>query len=503
MNPNRTLPLLIAMLIMIGIQGVSAQRDSIPEPQIDSMFLKIGDYRYYSLGFEKRSTYYKKKEQLCFYLIRPEDKTNLRDSLDIQLLNLEKKLNLNYYKFKELDSLKNIEIGILTAGAIQDSIPETKNESELDLFDYDRMIGSLEIVIKEDSLEFKKTKLAFDSISKIVLIENSLDTLYCFNEIKREEQNPIKYPDYKGLNIKYIIDFANLNAGKVKAFRNRWTKKNKTSLLLSQNAFKNWNSGGNNSISTIIRGQFERDYFFEFIRWENDLKFGIGFNQEKNEPIRKTEDMVEFDSIFGYRTNLKSNWYYSSSLQFRTQFANGYNYPNTEAPISKFMAPAYFLLGVGASYSSTNKKIKYYISPLTNKTTFVLDQTLANSGSFGVQEATYDADGNILTLGKRNRTEIGILLQGSNEMTLFKNVKMKNELRLYSDYINNFGNIDVDWSCNIDFLVNKNMKANFGMRWIYDDDIDTFTTDSEGNEINEGPKLQIKQLLGLGLTYSF
>jgi len=38
---------------------------------------------------------------------------------------------------------------------------------------------------------------------------------------------------------------------------------------------------------------------------------------------------------------------------------------------------------------------------------------------------------------------------------------------------------------------------------IYDDDIDTFDTTEDGVIINKGPKLQIKQLVGLGLVYDF
>ena len=55
----------------------------------------------------------------------------------------------------------------------------------------------------------------------------------------------------------------------------------------------------------------------------------------------------------------------------------------------------------------------------------------------------------------------------------------------------------------IDFTVNNFIKANFGTRFIYDDDIDAFDINDAGEEVNVGPKLQIKQLLGVGLIYSF
>ena len=74
-------------------------------------------------------------------------------------------------------------------------------------------------------------------------------------------------------------------------------------------------------------------------------------------------------------------------------------------------------------------------------------------------------------------------------------------IRLYSDYLNNFGNIDLEWEIKFDFKVNKYVSAIFGSHLRYDDDIKTELIRNEiTNEIIvvEGPKLQWKQLLGVG-----
>jgi hypothetical protein len=96
-----------------------------------------------------------------------------------------------------------------------------------------------------------------------------------------------------------------------------------------------------------------------------------------------------------------------------------------------------------------------------------------------------------------------MLIRAKNELEVVKNIRMTNELSLYSDYVNKFGNVDVNWNLRVDFIVNKYVKANFGLSMIYDDDIDTFDTTEDGVIINKGPKLQIKQLVGLGLVYDF
>ena len=83
---------------------------------------------------------------------------------------------------------------------------------------------------------------------------------------------------------------------------------------------------------------------------------------------------------------------------------------------------------------------------------------------------------------------------------VWKNITMENRLSLYSDYINNFGNIDVEWRLQFDLVVNKYVRANIGMHLIYDDDIKT-TEEINGVKVPKGPKVQLKQVLGVGLVY--
>ena len=51
-------------------------------------------------------------------------------------------------------------------------------------------------------------------------------------------------------------------------------------------------------------------------------------------------------------------------------------------------------------------------------------------------------------------------------------------------------------------MVNQYVKANIGTRILYDDDIKN-KTEIDGVEVNEGPKTQLKQVLGVGITYAF
>lgn len=79
---------------------------------------------------------------------------------------------------------------------------------------------------------------------------------------------------------------------------------------------------------------------------------------------------------------------------------------------------------------------------------------------------------------------------------------LDNRLTLYTDYLNSFGNVDVNWQFTLDMTVNQYVKANIGANVIYDDDIKA-TEERDGEVVTVGPKLQLKQMLGVGLSYTF
>ncbi|MBL4939436.1 MAG: DUF3078 domain-containing protein [Lutibacter sp.] len=283
-----------------------------------------------------------------------------------------------------------------------------------------------------------------------------------------------------------------------------WKNTNNVKLIFTQNSFVNWNAGGNNSMSGILKIYLTKNLKNKHLVWENELKTNYGLNKEAERELRKTEDLFELNSTFGYRKNPNSNWYNSAKFNFKTQFTNGYNYPNTENPISKFFAPAYLFVGVGSEYYSKKVNLKLYLSPLTNKTTFVFNQTLANEGSFGVSPAIYDELGNLISEGENLKMEFGTLIIGEWETQVMENIKMANKLILYSDYLNNYGNIDVNWELNFDLTINKYVTANIGTHIIFDDDVKHKEDINNDGELDIlGPKIQIKQLLGIGLNYTF
>ncbi|QSS97340.1 DUF3078 domain-containing protein [Psychroflexus sp. ALD_RP9] len=297
----------------------------------------------------------------------------------------------------------------------------------------------------------------------------------------------------------YVHEFKAIDLIRIIGPTSYWAKSNKFTFDLSEVAFVNWNAGGSNSISGLFGTHFKRLFVRNALKWNNELRMRYGVNQQEGQELRKTDDDLEFISTFGYRVSEKSNWYYSGKFSFNSQFSRGYNYPNRDVSISDFMAPGYLFLGVGSEYTTEDKNNQIYLSPVTMKSTFVLNQRLANQGAFGVEKAILDDDGNIIKNGKSSRMEIGILVTNEYKREIFQNVNMNSHLRLYTDYLNKFGNIDIDWELNFDFKVNGFIKASFGSHLRYDDDVRISNENENGEVVEGGPKVQWKQQLGIGV----
>jgi hypothetical protein len=73
---------------------------------------------------------------------------------------------------------------------------------------------------------------------------------------------------------------------------------------------------------------------------------------------------------------------------------------------------------------------------------------------------------------------------------------LKSKIELFSNYLNNPQNIDVNAEALFTFKVNSWFSASLQWTLIYDDDVDI--RDAKG-EI--GPRTQFKSVIGLGISY--
>lgn len=277
-----------------------------------------------------------------------------------------------------------------------------------------------------------------------------------------------------------------------------WKLKGTYALNGTQSSFVNWNAGGRNNVSVLGSIECSAKYIKNRIKWDNDLGLALGglqyFGNSSERDLQKTDDKIDFSTNFGFR--LKKQWYVSVIGAFKTQFLDGYSYPNDSVRVSTFMAPGYGTFAIGMDYSP-NDEFSAFISPASAKMTFVQDQLLANAGSFGVKGAEFDAIGNVLTPGAKFRSEFGAYIKLKYERVLAENIELKTKLELFSNYLDHPENIDVNAEVIFNFRVNNWFSATLNWNLLYDNDIDIL--DANGGY---GPRTQFKSVLGIGVSYT-
>lgn len=285
-----------------------------------------------------------------------------------------------------------------------------------------------------------------------------------------------------------MIPFALYSQEKADTIKS-WNFGGLASFNFSQVSLTNWAAGGRSSTSGIALFNVFGNYKKDNLIWENSLDMGYGLLKEQDNEVIKSNDKIDLNSKFGVKKTEKL--YLSTLFNFKTQFAPGYKYPNTTDAISRFMAPAYMTLSVGIDYKP-NKLWSFVVSPLTGKMTIVSDTDLSEAGAFGVDP------------GKKVRMEVGSFMKVELKTDVMKNVSLHSKLDLFSNYLNNPENIDVNWDLLVNMKINDFLSANLITNLIYDDDIKIAIDENNDGVIEgRGPRVQFKEMFGLGLSLKF
>lgn len=272
-----------------------------------------------------------------------------------------------------------------------------------------------------------------------------------------------------------------------------WKYKAVGALSGTHASFKNWNAGGQNTISWIALFDAEANYAKDKLTWGNGMHLGYGQNRILRTDWAKTDDIINLYSKVGYK--LSDKWNAALLVDFKSQFDLGYDADLIFS--SKFMAPGYLTVALGAEYKP-NDKLQVLISPLASKFTFVNDFTLANAGAFGI-----DVDNDLNAAGNFGlRKEMGAFVKFLYTDKVMENVTFKGKLELFSNYRQNFGRVDVNLETLFSFKINKWLSASWALNLLYDDDIDIKVINTDGTTSIK-PTTQIKNVLSMGVTYNF
>jgi len=274
---------------------------------------------------------------------------------------------------------------------------------------------------------------------------------------------------------------------------------------LNQIGFFNWSAGGESSLSGKVGIDYVLQYKKNKFKFVHEAKLAYGMVGYVDKRLEKTDDKIDLLTSFSRKSSTK--WAATGIITFKSQFAPGYKYPDDSTLISTFMAPGYLTLSLGVNYKP-KKWFQLFMSPVSGKFTFVLNQHLADQGKYGVKKALLDTAGNIVEPGKNLKGELGINILTSARYNLMKNINVNSTLNLYNNYIDpnkaNRWNIDVDWDTRFIFTINKLFSTVLYFHMKYDNDSKTvkYEVNDQGKKVkvSEKPMLQIKESLGLSVT---
>ena len=278
-----------------------------------------------------------------------------------------------------------------------------------------------------------------------------------------------------------LITSVNIYSQEIVEKDSLWTKRGNIAVLLNQTGFSDWVGGGTNNFSATIKFDYEWEYSDKGWNWLSNVESAFGLAKYKNAPFaRKIDDRILIQSIIG--KEFTKNLSFSAFFNFTSQIGNGYKYKkdidNNEIRelTTRIFSPAYFQIGSGFLWKKDEKLWVNY-SPIASRLILVskkfTDSLLDNETYFGVASK------------KSSRYELGANLTFHSEGRLIENVNYKQDLKLFSNYLEDASNIDLDYLAQIEINVNPLLSTQLIFQLIYDD--------------NAVARLQVREVFGVGV----
>ncbi|MEX2230570.1 MAG: DUF3078 domain-containing protein [Cyclobacteriaceae bacterium] len=262
-----------------------------------------------------------------------------------------------------------------------------------------------------------------------------------------------------------------------------WKKKLNFSLNLNQASFSaNWKAGGINAFGFNTLFTYQANYKQERNSWDNDIDLAFGFVNNSGLGYRKTIDRIYLDTKYGYE--LGDIWSVFTSLNFLSQFSNGYNYTEDDQSqlISGPFAPAFITAALGLEYHP----VDYFtvrFAPLAPRVTIVQDP-----GRF-IETVGPEPYGVVPPETVRYEW-MGAQILAEFDKQIYENINLKWRYLMFANY-ETLEARRLDHRLDLDFVakVGKYINVGLGGILLYD-----YDQDSEA---------QLSQVFSIGFLYTF
>lgn len=269
--------------------------------------------------------------------------------------------------------------------------------------------------------------------------------------------------------------------------RINWIKSFDGTLQFSQAYISpNWYQGGNNNLNMIANAIYNvklNQTFYPKYLFDTTVQYKLGLNSAPDDSLRSysiSEDIFRVNSKLGLKA--AKSWYYSFTLDFKTQLLNSYK-KNTTDLAAAFLAPAELNLGLGMTYdySRPDKKVTFNASlaPISYNLKICANDKMDET-AFGIEE------------GHSTVSQVGSSAECKLTWKIAHNINYTSRLFLFSNY--NY--IQGDWENRISFDINRFLSTNIFVHLRYD-------TSSVYEPESKWKYWQLKEILSFGFSYKF
>ncbi len=201
------------------------------------------------------------------------------------------------------------------------------------------------------------------------------------------------------------------------------------------------------------------------------------------QPFQKSVDELRLNSRLGYKASANSKFAYAVDFGFLSQFTPTYrgtdnkNYIrqfntgtiNTSI-VSKFFSPAYITLAPGIDYNP-QENLSFFLAPFGYKSVIVADKDIARLNIHGNKWNSPEDF-------KLSDNQVGGLLKCIYTGKYAKDkISHNSTLTLFSNYLHNPQNVDLDWINQFGFNIYKGFEISLWSDIFYDDDVKVQVTD--------------------------
>jgi hypothetical protein len=269
---------------------------------------------------------------------------------------------------------------------------------------------------------------------------------------------------------------------------------------------------GQNNLGLSGAVNFFAKYAQDRISWDNTASWQFGVQKigagplpsGDNIPFQKSIDELRLNSKFGYKVSEDSKFSYATDFAFLSLIAPAYpgseTYPglllsnvNDTVTLAKFFSPATINLSLGIDFKPSSK-LSFYYSPIAYKGIYVADDAIAELNVHGNEE------------GKNTFHNLGSLLRVIyQDKFVDEKIIFSSNLALFSNYLMEPQNVDIDWQNQLDVVILKNLSLTLLANLFYDHDVKVQITDydSPSGVRGTGRRVSITEQLLLKYRLTF